>query len=192
MKLFEIGDPYGYIGGKPAKGYFYFIDDDCDALKFFSCRDEIQTYWNENLSNVKYIGFTQPEINLNLLKICEFWEFIASKLGEEARIEIMNCSNYNNLIVIQVPQFWSENETVRSLFTLLLRTSVVYYRTTFEKAIKDYDLANSVRHAIYWFLDGHTKPTGSFSIRHPNGYDGFVWKYYDLAKEELGEKLVKP
>jgi hypothetical protein len=139
--------------------------------------------------SIKRFGFSSSCFDLN--RVQEFWQHIQDKLGKRA-MPIFVATDIKMLWVIEVPEFWRENSTRRSLFALLLRCSVSHYNNSFEWALKAYPLAREVIPAINYFLDGNVNVTyKQLSRRDEEGYGGFVAQFQKLPLKKIAEWLIK-
>lgn len=189
MKI-EITDPYGYTHYNSLVGSFVVIKPD-NAIEWMGrCRVEFE--WG--LKRVNFhtrVGF-QHRTGLNLELMRNFWAKIFKKLGKDSEFTI-NESNFNNLCIIDLPDFWNKTDTARSLFSLLLRASVIYHAKghTLLKTLKAYPLAVKAMPAIKWYLKGNTIPTYDvLTKRDYEGFPGFVAEFQGLTNEEISKKLI--
>lgn len=174
---------YIYPGSSGA--YFSILNDEIKTVR--GCR--VETSWDIlNNRGVKQIGFAAPNINLDLVRA--FWAQACKNLSKNS-IPVFKKTNLNNCIIVEIPVLWRQNSTSRSLFTLLLRCSIVYYDKDFKNSILKYKLAAKVIHAIEWFLAGNTKPTYCSLTKKYEGYTGFVAQFHDVKDEDLGRWLNK-
>lgn len=187
-EISQIKDGYGKLEYcKHEGGFFVAFESGGIINSFYSCRDQFFGVFEEKTSIIGFYLF--PGLNINQLN--GFFEQIENKLNLEEKI-IFHPSSIDNLVVIEVPNFWREHMVKRSLFTLFLRCGSVYYKGNVNNAIESYSLANSVKHAIEHFLDGNIFPTFN---KWKNNI-GFVNEFYGMPTKELFSKFqafqVKP
>ena len=178
-------------GGAFTEGCFYAIHG-YNIKSYMRCRVELAWEWTSDKDT--FIGFRKT--GLNVKSVREFWAHIESRLGHRAAITIHDMTPVHlygkDMIIIELPMFWRRNSTVRSLFSLLLRCSAVYYKGNFDEAINSYALARKVKDAINLFLSGRIKPTYKRLRRmDEEGYTGFVAEFQGLTNEEICAKLIK-
>ena len=185
----EVKDPYGIGRYAREEGYFFHLKENPLSLYIIrDCRDEFLECFD---NNTHYVGWSSK--NLFLEKMNEFWDIVVEKLGKKAEI-IFYKTEFPNLIIIKISDFWSSNFITRSVFSLLLRASGAFYKDSFDKSLTDYILAAECKSAIDWFLEGYTEPTFSeFSIKDEDYYStGFVAEFRYADAQDLKRKLIKP
>ncbi len=189
---------YPYMNNIP-EGYFFYLRGDKTfnvGLGLLKCRETFSFYFATNF--IKYIGFKKENININ--SINEFFEIIEDKLNLKERTEFYK-TDLNDTIIVEMSNFWRQNDTTIQVFTLFLRCAAIHYNGDFNKAIQTYKLSNYVKLALEHFLKGNTKPayTGwknEQSMENPHYYqnskNGFVDKFRDASIAFIEKSLVKP
>ncbi len=179
------------------RGYLDAEDDEYDGGYFFtydpktlypnniaSCREE---FFGSFGKNTKWIGFITPVLNIKLLN--KFFTKIENQLKIKKQTVFYH-SNLKGAVIIEVADFWLENQCRRSLFTLLLRCGAVYFKNDFDKAINSYNLAKATKNAIHYFLAGNVNPT--FTDIEGGFYSKFQsLKGNNLARLLRGKPLTK-
>jgi hypothetical protein len=173
----------GMIGYDYTVGLFCLYDDTTHTIfELHTCRDGFAKYFKKEN---KFIGFNC--IKWNLKQFNEFWIQIENKLNLKTKTWFYRTQ-------IKVSPFWLENDTRRSLFTLLLRCGACFYKGNLDDALKNYDLSSLVIPAIRHFLDGNTVPTYD-SIHKIDNYVayfiGFVKTFCNKTQDQLNELLIK-
>lgn len=193
--MVNIINKYGYLGYcKANMGNFWFITAENVIYETYSCRDNFRLTWenfvkaNPNSLNFK-VGFIWPNLDIPMAQ--SFWNRVFEKLPPEAKFELQTC-NFPNAVVMQLPEFWNRNETVRSLFTLLLRASIVYHKGNFNETFSSYGLMGIVKTAVFHFIEGNTKPTYQEFSNYYLAQKGFIAEFQGLPLEQVKLKLVKP
>lgn len=199
-EIVELKDPYGYVGYGNANGFFITIENDNVSIySVVECRVTFEWHrkraCEKDTSKKQFnnrVAFLKRDMNLELMT--EFWNQIFDKLGRRATKFQFKKTNFNNLIIIDLPEFWNANDTVQSLFSLLLRCSAVHYTGgEIWPALESYKLSRLVVRAIKHFLKGNTKPTYPILTKlDREGYTGFVAEFQELTNEEIATKLVAP
>lgn len=182
-QISKITDTNGRVGylNPNAVGFLVTFDGNGNISVIYTCRDQFLAGTTEKTD---VAGFLSPGVDIQVLN--NFFEEIETKLNLSEKV-IFHASTIPNLIVVEIPNFWREHIARRSLFSLFLRAGAIYYKTSFENAIESYPLANSIKPAIDFFLDGNIFPT--FTKWKPNG-NGFVTEFSGItSKEELNKKL---
>ncbi len=154
-KILQIQDGYGNMGYSYAMGTFFTMDNlqKCYTFPAKKCRVEFDWQFK---SHIKYIGFNC--LDLDIIKVNKVFREIEKKLKLTKRTKFYR-TQYQNVMILELPKFWTNHHTNRSLITLLLRAVAVYYKTDFNQAITDYELAAKVKMAINHFLEGNTEST---------------------------------
>jgi hypothetical protein len=177
-KITDKNNRLGYADSK-GLGFFTVFNTDGDITYVCTCRDQFLASTSEKTD---VAGFHFPNINIQSLN--NFIEEIEEKLKLEEKM-IFHTSTIKDLIVFEIPSFWRNHICNRSLLSLFIRAGVVYYNSTFENAITAYPLANSVKPAIDFFLEGNIFPT--FTKWKGNG---FVSEFAGITTpQELSNKL---
>ena len=212
-KILSIAGSY-YIYSKTTVGLFFIYYPDNGATdSWYQCRDEFRGAWDgtrtgnmgsekpiNEISRFVGMGALMPNgLDINYLNTK--WEEIETTLGLTERSvihRIKGPEHYMPLppdpaVIFNLLPFWIENETRRSLVTLLIRMLIAYGKPTLNESIDNYPLSKMCAPAIKWFLAGHTKSTSKLNKTGPaNGYVGFVNQYTGLSQEELAKVLIKP
>jgi hypothetical protein len=134
------------------------------------CR-EVISYWiyfpnnGYQYNNWEHIGFRFNKLNID--KVKQFFDIIEKYLGERAKVEIIP-TQYKEFVIIKLPPFWAKDVFRHNVFTLFLRCACVYFKGDFERALKDYELTNKVKHIIDYFLQGYVNDVNK-SIKHDKG-----------------------
>ena len=190
VKQIDVTDPSGLSGySNPTMGLFVVVSPTNDIRWMGRCRVEFEWDLKKN-EFYKRVGFKKDGMNLDLVK--SFWSEIFRKLGRRSRFTICK-SNLPNICIIDLPKFWNETDTARSLFSLFLRASIVYHKAGNDvlTTLKSYDLATKALPAIEWFLKGNTVPTyEKLSKWDFEGYTGFIAEFQNLTQAEIENKLV--
>lgn len=192
FKTVNVLDPKGVAQYTDETGYFFPIEkvgNDFKVLGLNECRDEFGAVFTDKM---EYVGWADDCTNISYMKL--FWDIIANKLGDNARVEFAR-TQFPNLIIVKLPKFWTENFLVRAVFTLLLRaSSSKYNRGNFENALATYRLSKRARPALNWFLAGNTKPNfEKFTIeRKPWHRTGFVAEFETEPDSVLAQKMIRP
>ncbi len=194
-QVIEVADPNGVSAYfNRTLGSFVVITNENDIRWVGRCRVEFEWDLKKN-GFFNRIGFIRPGLDIELME--DFWNQIFKQLGKASKLRVskfpIHKSNMSNLCIIDVPKFWNDTDTGRSLFSLLLRASVCHHEkgNSYLKTLQSYPLANKVIPAIEWFLKGNTIQTyEAFSKLDAEGYVGFVAEFEDLSKEEIKSKLV--
>src|ERR1700761_7880753 len=104
-------------------GNFFLIQGQ-EATEMHSCREIFSGYFK---SSTAIIGFSFSRINIKNLN--EFFTIIEKKLKLKTTQKIkFFATTMKNVVYIEVPTFWRENNTRRQLFTLFLRAGAVHYK----------------------------------------------------------------
>jgi hypothetical protein len=183
-----IIDRSGYAGYKSPHGAFYALDGNFCITYQATCRET----FGENInSSTVFIGWNKQDINID--SMIEFWLEVANKLNNKDTIPTFYRTQFPDVVVVEMPKFWSECFVKRALFTLLLRAGSVYYQGgEFDSIYKNYDLAALSEKAIRYFLAGNTLSTIK-SWRVLNGRNpGWVCEFLELSEAEIAQKLIKP
>jgi hypothetical protein len=191
IQTLHLTDSNGYNGYHATEGYFFPLNiggtKDNPVLvpnNVFSCREEFAERFD---IESRYVGFAATHMNSELVQ--KFWDLIAEKLGEKFRVTVFN-TQFPNFILLKLPTAWTENDTVRGMFSLLLRASGPhYYRgaENFDTSFGAYSLLARCRSAVNWFLQGYTKPIFN---KLPAG--GLVSSFSYHTAEMLKRDLLKP
>jgi len=178
-KTLKIAQSYTFWD-ESNNGYFFRYDtQNHRALNECSCREEFFHYFH---LDTKLIGFTTPILNIKRLN--DFFEKIESQLKLKKRT-IFYKTNIDSVVLIEVQEFWAENECRRSLFTLFLRCGACYYTDTVNDALDKYNLAKGTKKAIKFFLDGYTIPT----FQKIDG--GWYSKFHGVDTNQLSRLLTQ-
>jgi hypothetical protein len=216
----EITDPLGISGYSEPIGYFVTINSKNEVAQMKTCREYFAqqwakvgfhrligfkrvsvkpnaaptTYLNPQLCKENGINFESLKAGINIELMKKFWNDVFSKLGDEWKFEIHTC-NLPDIIIIDVPEIWNKNDTVRSVLTLLLRCSIIHYSEgdTITSAMMKYNLGKLAIAPIEWFLAGNTVPMYSGWTRNTRFGDyGFVAEFDGLSQDQIESKLTKP
>ncbi len=190
MKI-QVTDPSGLTNyGNATTGTFVVVSPENTIRWMGRCRVEFEWDLKKNKFHNR-VGFhRRGGLNLELMR--NFWAKIFKKLGKASKFKI-NESNFTEVCIIDLPDFWNKTDTGRSLFSLLLRASVCHHEkgNTLIKTLNTYPLAVKVIPAIKWFLKGNTIPTyDSLTKLDAERYTGFVAEFQDLTDLEISQKLV--
>jgi hypothetical protein len=189
MKI-ELTDPLKLTNyGPSTSGNFFQIKPgDNSLLSSRSCREDFEKDWiTTNYHN--RIAFQKSKLNIELAM--GFLNKIFDKLGKTSKFELRE-TNIQDMIVVDIPEFWMKNDTVRGLFSLFLRNACVYYKPgdSLMTAFARYNLAAMCIPTILHFLDGNIIPTYEKLTGHNYGATGFVSEYYGLIPDEISKRLV--
>lgn len=137
--------------------------------------------------------FNDKHLDINLFD--KFWTYLENKLGLKQKT-ILYKTNLENIVLMKLSPFWTEDDTKNGLLTLFIRAAGVFYKGkgTFNQSLKDYILTKNIYPMIMRFLRGYTKDTEEFTIKR-NGHsylEGVVAEFENLTKEQLNTRLVKP
>jgi len=190
MKI-QVTDPSGLTNySNVTTGTFVVISPENSIRWSGRCRVEFE--WDLKKNNFhNRVGF-QRRGGLDFELMRNFWAKIFKKLGKDSVFKINEC-NFTEVCIIDLPDFWNKTDTARSLFSLLLRASVIYHAkgNTLLKTLKAYPLAVKALPAIKWYLKGNTIPTyGNLEKLDNEGYTGFIAEFQDLSDKEIAQKLV--
>lgn len=170
------------------EGMFTAFDDNGNISYGYSCREQFAAVFHEG---TKAIGFYYAGMDIKAINHF-FEEFVDARL--EINSVILHLSTINNLLVIEVDEFWRKDFIRRSLFTLLLRCAVVFNRNTLNESLDAYYLAKDVKEAVNHFLDGNIFLSKTFDKWQIG--NGFVSEFKGRPNTELRDKMsfmeVKP
>lgn len=194
----ELANKYfDYSGADSNEKY-----NDVPSFEDHHCRETFADDWNKVTKNNKFlVGFKGVE---NILVVKNFFSKIESKLklSRAEKTKIIE-TNIKKVILLKVSRWWRANTTRRSLFTLLLRMSAIYFSQNqkdkksfwdnFKIAVGNYNLAADVKNSIYHFLNGNTVPTFKKFRRVFHGSPGFVshFRNIDGKKKFLEKSLIR-
>lgn len=183
----------GYLDSVNISGFFFLFypevsKNDYNTTKFTTCRESLAHYISKEEKKY-YIGFRCSQNKL-IIKIDSFFNAREETLNipESERTVIFKTNNIYNLI-IKPANFWLENTTRLSLFTLFLRMSAVYPSYSFEKSIDKYDLAYETKDAILYFMEGNTIPVYKRLARR--GYVSGWHSQFSNRNENYFKKYLK-
>jgi len=184
-KILVINDVGQYLGYISTKGtlFIYYKDGSIGNVK--NCRVEFSWSFREQH---KRIGFSRPNLDINLFN--EFFEKIENKLNLKIK-SVFYKTDKEDTIIIKLAPFWLQNDTRRSLLTLLMRC-VSIYKGNLDETLENDVLAQHVLLAINYFLNGFTVPTyGDMNKKDCQGYFGFVTQFKNVSEKQLKTMLVK-
>src|SRR5688572_20099948 len=132
-KILQIKNIRDYDGLRyydNAAGKFCFFNPKIGLISGIrECRIEFGWIMRKNRN---FIGFIKNKINIESLN--RFWSHIENKLNIYPKT-IFHKTNEDNIIVLEISPFWSENITNKNFFTLFLRCGAIHYDGNFNDAI---------------------------------------------------------
>ena len=175
-----------YGGGKQGTFYTCRMKKDMSNVHVYEDGDSCREIFAEVFkTRTKFIAFNSKT---DISKLNSFFNIVEKYTKE--KITFFR-TNERNIYILELPGFWTKNEVSRSLFTLLLRAAT-YFENSFDAALSAYDLSSSVKPAIYYFLNGHTKPLFHNYDCFDSLSGGFVSEFEGLEENRLKHLLVKP
>lgn len=210
------------LGLKSDIGYFFFYYPESGFRDWRSCRDEFRANWDGSglLNNKEFLKEIHPYIGISYCsrdnnkgidveKLNARFEEIENGLniGEKTVLIRVNYRREDvaewpetSAVVFKLSSFWTENDTRRSLITLLIRGLVCYPSDSINESLVNYPTSYPCIPAIKHFLAGNTKPTylrlsRTGNVSGPFGRDnyvGFVNEFAGLSQEQISKKLIKP
>lgn len=209
------GLSYGYREG----AFFHYNPENLRTYgnQVYTCRESTVIVWTEDyvkLANGSpelvvpckspYLGMCLPKYDMNG-KSCDIETDIQKfdkclseiekniSIPEENRTIIYR-TPITNVIAMKLSSFWVENFARKSLFTLIARGIVAFYKTNFLKDLDNYPLARECKPAIERFLNGYTKE-GEEPMNYKDHImkaGGFVKHFKERTQSQLDKMLVKP
>lgn len=164
----------------------------------FTCREEALSIFYDN-NNVSF-AFYVPKLNIN--KINLFFSIIEKKLKIKNSIKF-SFINDENLVYIELGQFWEESIIRFDFFTLFLRCAAVYFKgnaADFDNSLKRYKLSAKIKHVIDYFLEGNiwlnwnpalNNSWSLFEILEGMDYIGNVNFFKNIKPKQLKWTLIK-
>lgn len=197
---------YDYLPYASTAGIFFLYDPKLKTVTVLkSCRDELRWHWELADPSTGYGGggafktIISPYIGLTRGSVWDIPAFAARWDEIETMLNLTNRSSIHatdktGAIILNLSAFWLENDTRRSLATLLIRMLAMNPTQTLDQAIQSYMLSRDVAPAIKWFLGGHTKPTyDRMTLTTHSRWVGFYNEMSGLTTpEQLITKLIKP
>lgn len=180
---------YNSLSYQTQTGRFFKIDKNHQIIQTYTCRDSFG--WDFN-KKVFFVGFQWHDLNVK--KLVKFWEKRETELNLPAdkQTQIFE-TNLDGAVVLQISDFWNNCSMRRSLFSLLLRLSAIYYSYNFKNSVEKYNLAAQCQKAIFWFFAGHTeKNFRNFRKRDSEGYVGFATTFKNVDEKYLEKMMVCP
>lgn len=162
----------------------------------WKCRESFHDNWDKRSV---YVGFYATNIDENIKKISQFFDRREGpkelNLPDKLKTVIYK-TNRDNVIIFELSNFWRGLALRRSLITLLIRLSVVYYKGNFQDSLDSYELTSGeysdVAGAILYFLQGNVNPTFKGFVKPGGGFcDGFVDIFYNVHQKDLSKYLTK-
>ncbi len=151
-----------------------------------ACREEFANIFDRGS---KWVGFQNDGINIK--RINKFFEIAERKLRLKTKT-VFYYTDHEDIVLINLPNFWRLNIISREVFTLFLRCAATYYSNSFEESLRKYHLISKCRGAINWFLKGHTKAKFRFTENDWDDAVGFSDKFAYARQQDLKKMLVKP
>lgn len=152
------------------------------------CREEFYLYRHDDNHRV---GFSLPKLDIPRLN--KVWSWIERRVGAGVETVWHPVDMSKDVVVADMSPFWFKDTTAFHMMTLLLRLVCVYYNGDFNKAVKEYELAKSIRKAIRLYLKGHTQPAYTDAMmQNGSQSNGVVNFFYGKDGFELRKLLVKP
>jgi hypothetical protein len=165
------------------KGRFFFWDGDIKnpdfppskSVHITDCRDSFYIYTKSSYKGypyygnniIKHVGFC-CDVNVDTLaeRVKDFFNTIESQLKIK-ELTVVYKTPRNDVILLTVSPWWSENFTRMSLFSLFLRMGAVdYLEKDLEKALETSYWGKRTSTAIKYFLEGNTIPTFNEDSNH--------------------------
>lgn len=171
-------------------GFFGIVSGNNEISLVSECREIFGNYWATRGYSERIVFKTPKNFNLDLA--IKFWQNIFDKLGKESNFEIHTC-NFNDVYVIDVPIFWRRNDTVAGFFSLFLRSSFMYFDgVNFDDTFDKYHLANKIKIAIYYFLNGYVETTyPCINLDSTSSSYGLVDFFATKSRKEVSKLLIK-
>ena len=192
IQSYTLTDPTGVSKYSNGGGTFFPIVDGAIRSQQ-TCRESVEHRFQEFLEqnpNHKVmfgkklqLGFKSAQINP--AKLAAFWNPIFKKLGKESVFFFHTC-NVENTIVVNIREFWMQNQITRHVFTMLIRASCVY--ASFDDASKNYYILRDTLNAFNHFMEGNFVPTFQFV----NPSVGWYFFFAQDKNPDLKTMLVKP
>jgi hypothetical protein len=166
----------------PFDGYFFVYPKSHNVNVVETCRELFS--WNCFKGNSQFIGFFHRSLTAE--KMDKFFDYINKRLNlsPENQITFYN-TDINGAVILELPNFWRENNTKRGILTLFMRACI--YGDNFLESIQRYTLMNKIKPTIEHFLDGNTKTTYQTLKR-----GGVVDNFRNLSREDIKKRLIKP
>jgi hypothetical protein len=192
IQSYTLTDPTGVSKYSNGDGIFFPIVDGAIRSQQ-TCRESVEHRFQEFLKqnpNHKImfgkklqLGFKSDQINP--AKLAAFWNPIFKKLGKESVFFFHTC-NVENTVVVNMREFWMQNQITRHVFTMLIRASCVY--ASFDDASKNYYILKNTLNAFDYFMEGNIAPT--FQPENPSR--GWYYYFQRYANPDLKKLLVNP
>jgi hypothetical protein len=185
----------------PPCGSFGLEIEDGRIVHWDYCREQFAVRFLENTKCFYFCGKQQKMIDV--IHFLHKFEIILSKSNhfEKFKFSSYAQTSYNNIIYIQPSSFWKDCYFKRSLYTLLIRCGLNYFRhnDNFDDALfgvnyKESTFLIETRIAVLRFMFGFTKYTGICPVLFNITVIKHGWKeeFYKLKEQEIKQLLVIP
>lgn len=186
---YTVLDTYGGLMYASANGIYFGWNQETQRAGWrASCR--MEAGWQHAKTSSRYIGFCAPTLDIPLIDA--IWSNIESSMGLTERT-IIHRTDKPNVLLFELPAFWTANDTANGMLTLFMRAVCVYGDTDLTKMFKAYDRTARILKTVLWFTSGNIVTTyPALTVKDKDDYIGICAEYDGVSDEKLAAKLIKP